>query len=43
VRIECIDVYRAKLPLAFVWKTSYGDQHVRGRLADVHESVILRV
>ncbi|HEU5197682.1 MAG TPA: o-succinylbenzoate synthase [Methylomirabilota bacterium] len=24
--IERIDVYRVKVPLAFVWKTSYGDQ-----------------
>ena len=24
--IEAIDVYRVKVPLAFVWKTSYGDQ-----------------
>ena len=26
MKIERIDVYWAKLPLAFVWKTSYGDQ-----------------
>jgi O-succinylbenzoate synthase len=26
VIIERIDVYRVKVPLAFVWKTSYGDQ-----------------
>jgi o-succinylbenzoate synthase len=25
--IEAIDVYWVKVPLAFVWKTSYGDQH----------------
>jgi O-succinylbenzoate synthase len=25
--IEGIDVYWVKVPLAFVWKTSYGDQH----------------
>jgi o-succinylbenzoate synthase len=25
--IEKIDVYWARVPLAFVWKTSYGDQH----------------
>ncbi len=25
--IEGIDVYRVKVPLAFVWKTSYADQH----------------
>jgi O-succinylbenzoate synthase len=25
--IERIDVYWARVPLAFVWKTSYGDQH----------------
>ena len=24
--IERLDVYRVKVPLAFVWKTSYGDQ-----------------
>src|SRR5499427_10287764 len=24
--IERIDIYRVKVPLAFVWKTSYGDQ-----------------
>jgi O-succinylbenzoate synthase len=27
VRIERIDVHWARVPLAFVWKTSYGDQH----------------
>jgi o-succinylbenzoate synthase len=27
VRIESIDIYWVKLPLAFVWKTSYADQH----------------
>src|SRR5262247_3060955 len=27
MRIESIDVYWAKLPLAFVWKTSYADQY----------------
>jgi O-succinylbenzoate synthase len=27
MRIERIDVYWARLPLAFVWKTSYADQH----------------
>jgi O-succinylbenzoate synthase len=26
MKIEAIDIYWAKLPLAFVWKTSYGDQ-----------------
>jgi o-succinylbenzoate synthase len=26
--IEAIDVHWVKVPLAFVWKTSYGDQHV---------------
>jgi O-succinylbenzoate synthase len=25
--IEGIEVYRVRVPLAFVWKTSYGDQH----------------
>ena len=28
MRIDAIDVYWLKLPLAFVWKTSYADQHV---------------
>ena len=28
MRIERIDLYWARVPLAFVWKTSYGDQHV---------------
>ena len=27
MRIERIDLYWARVPLAFVWKTSYGDQH----------------
>ncbi len=27
MRIEAIDVYWARVPLAFVWKTSYADQH----------------
>jgi o-succinylbenzoate synthase len=27
MRIEAIDVYWVKVPLAFVWRTSYGDQH----------------
>lgn len=27
MKIEAIDVYWVKLPLAFVWKTSYADQH----------------
>ena len=27
MKIETIDIYWAKLPLAFVWKTSYADQH----------------
>ena len=27
MRIESIDIYWVKLPLAFVWKTSYADQH----------------
>jgi o-succinylbenzoate synthase len=27
VRIDGIDVYWVTLPLAFVWRTSYGDQH----------------
>jgi len=27
MKIEAIDIYWAKLPLAFVWKTSYADQH----------------
>jgi len=26
MKIESIDIYWAKIPLAFVWKTSYGDQ-----------------
>src|SRR2546428_3924198 len=26
--IEAIDVYWVRIPLAFVWKTSYADQHV---------------
>ena len=26
MRIDSIDVYRVKLPLRFVWRTSYGDQ-----------------
>ena len=26
MKIDAIDVYWMKLPLAFVWKTSYGDQ-----------------
>ena len=26
MRIERIDVYRVRLPLAFVWRTSYADQ-----------------
>src|SRR2546422_115444 len=25
--IEGIEIYRVRVPLAFVWKTSYGDQH----------------
>src|SRR5437879_10367910 len=25
--IESIEIYRVRVPLAFVWKTSYGDQH----------------
>jgi len=28
VRIDAIDIYWMKLPLAFVWKTSYADQYV---------------
>jgi O-succinylbenzoate synthase len=28
VRIDAIDIFWLKLPLAFVWKTSYADQHV---------------
>jgi len=27
MKIEAIDIYWAKLPLAFVWKTSYADQY----------------
>ena len=27
MRIEVIDIYRVRLPLAFVWKTSYADQY----------------
>ena len=27
MRIESIDIYWVKLPLAFNWRTSYGDQH----------------
>ena len=27
MKIESIDVYWARLPLAFVWKTSYADQY----------------
>ena len=27
MRIDRIDLYWARVPLAFVWKTSYGDQH----------------
>ena len=27
MRLEAIDVYWVKLPLAFVWRTSYADQH----------------
>jgi len=27
MRVDRIDVYWARVPLAFVWKTSYGDQH----------------
>ena len=27
MKIEAIDVYWVKLPLAFVWRTSYADQH----------------
>jgi O-succinylbenzoate synthase len=27
MRIDAIDVYRVRIPLAFVWKTSYADQH----------------
>lgn len=27
LRLEAIDVYWVRAPLAFVWKTSYGDQH----------------
>jgi O-succinylbenzoate synthase len=27
MKIEAIDVYWVKVPLAFVWRTSYGDQH----------------
>jgi len=26
MKIDSIDVYWARIPLAFVWKTSYGDQ-----------------
>jgi O-succinylbenzoate synthase len=28
VKIDAIDIYWLKLPLAFVWRTSYADQHV---------------
>ncbi len=28
MKIDAIDVYWMKLPLAFVWRTSYADQHV---------------
>src|SRR5581483_1031801 len=28
MRIDAIDVYWVKIPLAFVWRTSYADQHV---------------
>lgn len=28
MRIDAIDIFWLKLPLAFVWKTSYADQHV---------------
>ena len=28
MRIDAIDVYWVRIPLAFVWKTSYADQHV---------------
>ena len=28
MKIDAIDVYLMKLPLAFVWRTSYADQHV---------------
>jgi len=27
MKIEAIDVYWVKVPLAFIWRTSYGDQH----------------
>jgi len=27
MRIEGLDIYWVRLPLAFVWRTSYGDQH----------------
>ena len=27
MRIDAIDVYRVRIPLAFVWKTSYADQY----------------
>src|SRR3974377_311118 len=27
MKIEAIDIYWVKLPLAFVWRTSYADQH----------------
>jgi hypothetical protein len=27
MKIQSIDIYWVKLPLAFVWKTSYADQH----------------
>ena len=28
MRIDAIDIYWVRVPLAFVWKTSYADQHV---------------
>ena len=28
MKIDAIDIYWLKLPLAFVWRTSYADQHV---------------
>jgi len=32
MRIDGIDIYYVKLPLGFLWRTSYGDQHYTNTL-----------
>jgi len=36
--IEGIEIYCVRLPLAFVWKTSYGDLHCTDAILEAHGS-----